>query len=119
MARTTNVIDFLHAGAKAEYLRHRAIGNNVANLKTPGYRRIAVKFEELLGKAMNSRGEADLDELEMELYFPKETPVKSNGNDVSLEVEVGEMVKNSLRYKTYIRLLNKMYRQIELAIYSK
>jgi len=29
---------------------------------------------------------------------------------------VGAMIKNSLRYKTYIRLLNKRYRQIELAM---
>jgi flagellar basal body rod protein FlgB len=42
--------------------------------------------------------------------------VKSNGNDVSLETEVGQMVKNTLRHKTYVRLLNKKYHQIELAM---
>jgi len=119
MTGTTSVVDFLQAGIKAESLRQKAIANNVANLKTPGYRRIAVKFEQLLAEAMNSRGEADLDQVELELYHPNETAVKSNGNDVSLEVEVGQMVKNSLRHKTYIRLLNKVYRQIELAIDSK
>ncbi len=42
--------------------------------------------------------------------------MKSNGNDVSLEAEVGRMVKNSLRHTAYIRLLRKKYSQIELAI---
>jgi flagellar basal body rod protein FlgB len=50
------------------------------------------------------------------VYEVKETPVKPNGNDTSLEVEVGEMVKNSLRHKAYIRLLSNKYNQIELAI---
>ncbi len=48
-----------------------------------------------------------------------QTQLKQNGNDVSLEKEVGEMVKNTLKYKTYIRLLKKKYLQIELAINVK
>ena len=55
----------------------------------------------------------------MDIYHPKQTPVKSNGNDVNLESEVGEMVKNTLRHKAYIRLLNKKYHQMELAINVK
>ena len=44
------------------------------------------------------------------------TPVDARGNDVSLDVEVGELVKNAAMTKTYLRLLNKVYRQMELAI---
>jgi len=35
---------------------------------------------------------------------------------VSLEAEVGKMVKNTLRHTAYVRLLSKKYRQIELAM---
>jgi flagellar basal body rod protein FlgB len=45
--------------------------------------------------------------------------VKSNGNDVHLESEVGEMVKNTLRHRAYVRLLRKKYDQIELAMSIK
>jgi len=116
MSKTDSIIALIEAGIRAEGLRQKAIANNVANLETPGYRRIDVKFEELLAKSIDSSGSVDLSELEPQVYQPKQTLVKSNGNDVSLEGEVGAMIKNSLRYQTYIRLLNKRYRQIELAM---
>lgn len=116
MSKTDSIIALIEAGIRAEGLRQKAIANNVANLETPGYRRIDVKFEEILAKSLNSSEPVDLSELEPQVYQPKKTPVKSNGNDISLENEVGEMIKNSLRHQTYIRLLSKRYKQIELAI---
>jgi len=119
VAKTSNIADLLDAGIKAESLRQKAIAGNIANLQTPGYRRTDVRFEELLAKALDSSGTVDLSEIEPQLYQPKQTPIKSNGNDVNLEGEVGEMVKNTLRHKAYVRLLNKKYNQIELAIGTK
>ncbi len=116
MSKTNSIIALIEAGIKAEGFRQKAIANNVANLETPGYRRIDVKFEELLAKSLDSSGSVDLSELEPQIYQPKQTLVKLNGNDVTLENEVGAMIKNSLRYTTFIRLLNKRYRQIELAM---
>jgi len=116
MSKMSSIVDFLEAGIRAESLRQKAIANNIANLETPGYRRIDVKFEEMLAKALNSQGEVDLDEVVPLIHQPKQTSVNSNGNDVNLEGEIGQMVKNTLRYKAYIRLLNKKYRQIELAM---
>ena len=116
MSKTSNIIDFLEAGIRVESLRQKAIASNIANLKTPGYRRIGVKFEALLARALDSSGAADLSEIEAQIHQLNTTPVKSNGNDVNLEVEVGEMVKNTLHHKVYIRALHKKYRQMELAM---
>jgi len=116
MSKTDSIIALIDAGIKAEGLRQKAIANNVANLETPGYRRIDVKFEEVLAKSLDSSEPVDLNELEPQVYQPKKTPVKSNGNDVSLESEVGAMIKNSLRHKTYVQLLSKRYKQMELAM---
>jgi len=44
------------------------------------------------------------------------TPLKSNGNDVNLEAEIGEMLKNSLRHAAYTRLLRRKFAQMETAI---
>jgi flagellar basal-body rod protein FlgB len=115
----TGIVELLEAGLKAEALRHKAVANNVANLQTPGYRRLDVKFEELLTKAMESGDDIDGEEIGPELYQPKNTAVNSNGNDVNLELEVGELVKNSYRHKAFIRLLNKKYSQIDLAINNR
>lgn len=119
MSKAENIVDIINAGLNAETLRQKAIANNIANLGTPGYRRIDVKFEELLAKCLRSSGEIDLSKIEAEIYRPKQTPVKPNGNDVNLEAEIGQMIKNTLRHKTYIRLLNKKYNQIDLAINVK
>ncbi len=97
-------------------MRQQAISNNAANMKTPGYRRFDVEFEQLLAKELNSRAGVDLNKIQPKLYQPKQTPVNSNGNDVNLETEIGEMIKNTLRHKTFVRLLNKKYQQIERAI---
>ena len=119
MSKTESIVDLIDAGIKAEILRQKAIANNIANLETPGYRRIDVKFEELLARCLRSSKEFDLSEVEAQIYRPKQTPVKSNGNDVNWEAEVGQMIKNTLRHKTYIRLLSKKYNQIELAMRVK
>ena len=116
MSKINSIVELIEAGLRAEGTRQKAIANNVANLETPGYRRLDVKFEELLSKALNSSGEIDLDDIEPLIHQPQKTPVKSNGNDVNLESEIGRLVQNSLRYKAYIRLLNKKYRQIEMAM---
>jgi flagellar basal-body rod protein FlgB len=114
----TGIVELLEAGIKAETMRQQAISNNVANLQTPGYRRLGVKFEQLLAKAIESgdSSKINLDEIKAELYQPKNTALNSNGNDVNLETEVGDMVNNSIRYKAFIRLLSKKYAQMDDAI---
>ncbi|MBN1973730.1 MAG: flagellar basal body rod protein FlgB [Sedimentisphaerales bacterium] len=116
MSRTENIFDFLDAGIRAENLRQKTIANNIANIETPEYRRLDVKFEEILSKSLDEDGSVEMSDLEPLLYTPKDTPVKENGNDVSMETEVGQLVENSLRYKAYVRLLNKKYQQIASAI---
>lgn len=116
MSSDMNIVNYLQAGIKAEAAKQHAIASNVANLNTPGYRRIDTNFSEVLKDAINSEKDFDPDNLELEYYKPKNTPVNSNGNDVSLDKEVAEMVKNNLRHTTYTRLLKKKYDMVELAI---
>lgn len=116
MSQSNNIMDLLEAGLKAEGLRQRTIASNMANIETPGYRRLDVKFDELLAKALSSASTVDLKKLEPEVYQPKKTPVRPNGNDVSIEAEVGGLLKNSLRHTAYVRLLQKRFAQIETAI---
>jgi flagellar basal-body rod protein FlgB len=116
MSDSGNIVDLIETSIRAENLRQRAIANNVANLETPGYRRIDVKFEDLLAKCLDSSDGVDLNKIAPQIYQPKQTPVKTNGNDVKFEAEVGHMIRNAIRYKAFIRLLDKKYKQIELAM---
>ena len=109
------ITDYIEAALKATTLRSKVIAANIANAETPGYKRHAVDFEKALASAMED-GSSGLDEVEPEIFQPLNTKADATGNDVSMEMEVGEMVRNSARYKTYMRLLNKTYRQMEAAI---
>ncbi len=113
------IFDIIGAGLKAEAVRQRTIANNVANLQTPGYHRLDVRFEDLLAEVLDSSDKDEMQEIQAEIFQPNDTPVNSSGNNVNLEMEVGQMVENSLRHKTYIRLLQKKYQQIDLAIEVK
>lgn len=119
MPQASSIIDLLEAGIRAEGLRQKSIASNIANLETPGYRRLDVKFEEMLARALDSSGAVDPDAFEPELYQPENTPIRSNGNDVNMEAEIGELLKNSLRHTTYIRLLQKKFSQIQAAITTR
>jgi flagellar basal-body rod protein FlgB len=116
MSDVHNVTDLLQSGLKAEMLRQKAIAGNVANIETPGYRRVDVRFEELLAKALQASDEDNDVEISPEIFAPRQTPVKSNGNDVNLETEVGKMVENTLKQTAYVRLLNKKFQQYQMAI---
>ncbi len=116
MAQSNNIVDLLEAGIKAEGLRQRTIASNMANIETPGYRRVDIRFDELLAKALKSSGAADLEKVEPEIFEPRNTAVDDTGNDVSMEAEVGNLVKNSLRHTAYVRLMQKKFTQIEAAI---
>ena len=114
-----NVINYREAGLRASNLRRAVIANNIANLETPGYRRYDVAFQEHLAKAMESGGSVDLEAIKASIIQPMNSPVAPNGNDVNPFTEFGEMFKNDGTYKTYVRLLAKAYRQMELAIDTK
>jgi len=116
MPQSDNAIRLLEAGIRAEELRQKTIASNVANLETAGYRRVDVKFEQSLAKALKSPGGLDCGAPEPEVFQPNDTPLKPNGNNVNMEAEIGDLVKNSLRYTTYVRLLRKKFSQIESAI---
>jgi flagellar basal-body rod protein FlgB len=114
--RQPNIIQLLEAGARARHIRQGVITNNVANLHTPGFRRSDVKFEEFLADALDDGGKLDNDEIKPEIYRPYQTPVKSDGNDVDMEQEVGELMKNAGRFKLYMKLMAKQYGMMSQAI---
>ena len=116
MAGRSNVIAYLEAGLRAAGLRAKVIGNNIANLNTPGFRRSEVLFEQLLAKAIARGGQADLADVRPVIHQPRSSPVAGNGNDVDLDREVGEMIKNGEKSRVLLRALAKVYSQMELAV---
>lgn len=116
MIQDNTILNLLEAGMRAEGIRQQAIAHNIANINTPGFRRSDVKFEEILKEALKKNESIDPDSLKPEIYQPQNTPLNEFDNDVSLDSEVGEMVKNTIKHRTYMLLLKKKYQQMDAAI---
>lgn len=115
MDNGTSVTSLLEVGLKVCGSRGRAIASNLANLNTPGYRRYEVNFKKFLADALRS---ADPSKLEAEMIQPRTTEVRNDGNDVDMDMEVGDLVRNGALSKTYMRIMAAQYRQMELAMRS-
>jgi flagellar basal-body rod protein FlgB len=116
MASDVGIMSYLEAGIRQEGLRQSAIANNIANMSTPGYRRVDVKFNEVLAQKMADGTEISTEDMESEIIEPRTTALNEQGNDVSIDSEVGDLVKNSTNHKIYMRLLSKKYQQLSTAM---
>jgi flagellar basal-body rod protein FlgB len=116
MIQDSTILNLLESGIRAEGLRQQAIANNIANLNTPGFRRSDINFEEILKEAVKKQDSIDPKSLNPEILQPQNTPLNEFDNDVSLDNEVGAMLKNTLKHKTYMLLLKKKYQQMDSAM---
>ncbi len=112
--KPVNTIEVIETGLKAQSMRGAVIANNIANIGTPGYHRREVRFEDALAKAIDSgQSPSSVDPI---ILATNDGAADDTGNDVNLDLEVGELVKNDAAYKTYMRLMAKLYHQMDLAI---
>jgi flagellar basal-body rod protein FlgB len=119
MAFQPGITEQLSAALKGTSLRSKAIANNIANIHTPGYKRQVVEFEKLLASAIEANGSLRKGEFHPEITQPENTPLGEFGNDVVMETEIGDLIKNSTMHKVYIKLLSKTYQQMEMAMSIK
>jgi len=93
--------------------RHRVLANNVANVNTPGFRRSDVEFADELARVLRNKGTAGVKELGMRAIQPDTTPIRSDGNNVSIDTEMASLAENTLRYQVYAQLLARRFRSIQ------
>lgn len=84
-------IDTLSGLLSAASLRHRVIAQNVANVNTPGYRRLEVTFGGELSRATGSAGAPKV------VYG--DGPARVDGNTVDIDREMNDLTKNALLYQ--------------------
>ena len=112
-------MEHLEAGLRAAGLRQTVIAHNLANLATPGYRRAVLPFERVLAEAVAEGRPIPQADLLAAILQPDGGTLNERGNNVELDLEVGDLVKNSMFYKTCMRLLARTYRQMDLAIQER
>jgi flagellar basal-body rod protein FlgB len=103
-------------------LRQDAIASNIANLETPGYKRldVAPAFNSELERACAARDPEQIAALKPELAVdPNAAAVSPDGNTVNLESELLEMNKNSLAGTLQTQLITTDFYRLRMAITGK
>jgi flagellar basal-body rod protein FlgB len=106
----------------AVVLRQQAIANNIANLETPGYKRVdlAPSFETELQQAIGSGDPQQLAALKPSLAVDTSAvPSSLDGNTVHLENELMQMNQNSVAHSLETQLVSGMLSRMQMAITGK
>ena len=103
-------------------LRQEAINNNLANLETPGYKRVdlAPSFEQALQQASASNDAQAISSLKPTLVTDMAAKAASkDGNTVHLEQELMRMNQNALTHSLETQMVSNMLQKMRMAITGK
>ena len=114
-----NYVNVLDKASDASWLRNDAIGNNLANVDTPGYKRQDVAFESVLKKALGSSHfkttDAKVAELDTERLVPTVFTDHANfsyrldKNNVDVDTEGVMLAENQLKYQGLMVGINQEF----------
>lgn len=95
--------NILERALDAAQTRDKVISHNIVHVDTPGYKKKQVAFEEYLQKALDSNerpSQIDLSSLSPKVIQPMDsTRYRKDENNVDIDVETVEQIKNYLRYQ--------------------
>lgn len=103
-------------------LRQEAIASNIANLETPGYKRLDLSpaFQAELERACAGGDSRQIAALQPSLS-PDSSAVSNgrDGNNVSLEKEMAQLNQNTLVHNLETQLVSNMLLRLRMAITAK
>ncbi len=105
-------LDTLASILDAASLRHRVVSQNVANVNTPGYRRLAVAFTSDLAKAVGTPGSP----LPKARVVVEDGPERVDGNTVDIDREMNDLTKNALLYQAAAQIITNRIGLLRAAI---
>ncbi|MNS92049.1 Flagellar basal body rod protein FlgB [compost metagenome] len=114
--------------------RNKAIGQNIANSDTPGYKRLEVSFEGNLRKAIDAKA-ALTDDLPLktgsarhfslgptsdgsltELRKVNDESYRNDGNNVNIDLEMANLAETNIRYNTMASLAKGKFEGLKTLI---
>ena len=112
-----NSYDLMQKGLEATTLRAKTIANNIANINTKNYKKFSVVFEENLKKdsdsgfklkKTNSKHISGTDEPigQIQIKQDKSRSMRTDGNNIDIEIEKVNQAANTLKYNALITRIN-------------
>ncbi len=119
MKVTSSQMDTLARLLDIADLRHRVIAENVANVNTPGYHAMTVSFEDSFQQALKRRDGRAL-QVQPRIVEGDETlQTRLDGNTVDIDMEMAQLAKNSILYRTYTQILTHQVGLMRSAIIGR
>ena len=117
----------LENALSASALRHKVISNNIANVNTPGFKRSDVAFEDKLAEALGQSSAmmtrtnprhltGSQDDFTPSIVTDTSTSIRSDGNNVDVDVEMANLAKNNIFYDAVASILGRYFTNLSSAI---
>lgn len=114
----------------ASMLKNRVISNNIANVTTPGYRRVEVAFEDELRRALDSTrlagaktqsnhmnlGQKSLSDVHAKAYHPYDPTLPSGVNNVDIDTEMAKLAETQISYQYALNFGQGIFKKMNAAI---
>ncbi|MCB1170966.1 MAG: flagellar basal body rod protein FlgB [Leptospiraceae bacterium] len=127
----TRTMDMLEAGLRTSTVRREVIANNIANVDVPGFKRSQVSFEMNLKRALDSEQAArqeqplntnnpghvarreplDYRKVGPAVHTDYLSTMRNDGNNVDIEQEVMNLVKNQMQYQLMIDRIGSTFQK--------
>ena len=113
---------------KGDWTRNEVIGNNIANVNTPGYKRQDIDFEGQLQQALGDSRYVSMDakvrkagrsDLRPRLYTDHANySYRLDGNNVDIDTENIELAANQLKYQGVIAGIRSEFSNLQAVMRS-
>ncbi len=128
-----DTLNFLEKSLDLRTRKQRVLATDIANADTPNFQSFDVMVEEALQKARDDRGEdgfrlvtTNPRHMAMdEIPFPEpvvrvqradDYSLKTDGNTVDVDREMGKMAKNQIMYNTSVEIISRELRRLRNVI---
>ncbi|MEW6482733.1 MAG: flagellar basal body rod protein FlgB [bacterium] len=120
---SAKTIELAKKGLDSATLRHNVISNNIANVNTPGFKRQSVVFEDALkknklsAKRLNPKHipfSYEKNENSSRIITENDTIYRNDGNNVDIDKEMEDLVKNAIYYNAIATRLAKKFSLLKL-----
>ena len=120
--------DLIKSGIKASNVRAKTIANNMANINTKDYKKFNVVFEDNLKKENNSSGlelkrtnpahfsSSNSENDNISIQQDNNTSMRTDGNNVDLDIEKVNQAANTLKYNALITRINGKFNDLKMVM---
>ena len=128
----TPTISVLQSALDYASVRQDALADNVANINTPGYQRRDASFDQVLaaanprspGTALSGLRDdpgqipfgADAQAGKVEIETPAGGPMRLDGNNVDMDLEMGRLAKNQIYFQGLSQLMAGQFATLKYVI---